>query len=128
MKWNEFDTNIREYFKNLRDSENLFDVTLVTEDEKQIKAHRLILAAGSQFFSDIFLKNDDANMLIYLKGIRITQLENIVDFIYNGEASIMQEDLKEFLANGKELKLKGFQEELHDKKGKILRSQHQMMK
>ena len=47
-------------------------------------------------------------MLIYLKGINGVQLENLLDFFYNGEASVGHEELKEFLDNGKELKLKGF--------------------
>ena len=32
MKWGEFDTNIREYLRILRDDQRLFDVTLVTDD------------------------------------------------------------------------------------------------
>ena len=48
-------------------------------------------------------------MLIYLKGINSVQLENLLDFIYNGEASVGQEELKEFLETGKELQVKGFE-------------------
>merc|ERR1719369_1531127 len=97
MKWNEFDTNIKEYFKILREDERLLDVTLVTDDGQHIQAHRLILSAGCQFFNDIFLKNNQANMLIYLKGINSVQLEHLLQFIYDGEVSVGKEDLKEFL-------------------------------
>ena len=68
LRWNEFETNIRESFRNLREKKILFDVTLATDDGQHIKAHKMILAAGSDFFSDIFLKTDHNNMLIYLKG------------------------------------------------------------
>ena len=57
MKWNEFDTNIKEYFKTLREDRRLFDVILVTDDGQHIQAHKIILSAGSHFFSDIFLKS-----------------------------------------------------------------------
>jgi len=108
MKWNEFDTNIREYFRIIREDPRLFDVTLVTDDGQHIQAHKIILSAGSHFFSDIFLKSNQTNMLIYLKGINSVQLEHLLDFIYNGEASVGQEELKNFLETGKELQIKGF--------------------
>ena len=47
MKWNEFDTNIREYLRILREDQRLFDVTLVTDDGQHIQAHKVILSAGS---------------------------------------------------------------------------------
>ena len=65
MKWNEFDNNIRDYLRILRDDQRLFDVTLVTDDGQHIQAHKIILSAGSNFFSNIFLKSNHANMLIY---------------------------------------------------------------
>jgi len=109
LNWNGYDTNIRESFRKLREDQRLFDVTLVTDDGQHIPAHKIILSAGSQFFSDIFLKSNQTNMLIYLKGINSVQLDYFLDFIYNGEASIGQEDLKEFLETGKEFQVKGFE-------------------
>ena len=53
LKWNDFETNIRYYFRTLREHHSLFDVTLVTEDGKHIQAHKIILSAGSHFFNDI---------------------------------------------------------------------------
>ena len=32
LKWNEFEANIRESFKTLREEERFFDVTLATDD------------------------------------------------------------------------------------------------
>merc|ERR1712179_286394 len=109
MKWNEFDTNIREYLRIIREDQRLFDVTLVTEDGQHLEAHKIILSTGSHFFSDILLKRNQTNMLIYLKGIKSVQLEHLLDFIYKGEASVGQEELKEFLETGKELQVKGFE-------------------
>ena len=109
MKWNEFDANIREYLRVLRYDQRLFDVTLVSDDGQHIQAHKIILSSGSNFFSDIFLKSNQANMLIYLKGINSVQLEHLLNFIYNGEASVGQEELKEFLETGKNLQVKGFE-------------------
>ena len=107
LQWEEFGTNVREYFRELRRDERLSDVTLASNDGYQIRAHKVILSAGSQFFSDIFVKSDHNNMLIYLKGVSGAELRYIADFIYNGEASILQEELNKFLDTGNELKIKG---------------------
>ena len=72
LKWNDFKGNISESFKTLREEERLFDVTLATDDGQHIQAHKMVLAAGSHFFNDIFIKNDAANILIYLKGAGAT--------------------------------------------------------
>ena len=117
LKWYSFEANIREYFKSLRKDQSLFDVTLATDDGQQIQAHKIILSAGSIFFRDIFEKSNHRNMLIYLKGISSTELEHITDFLYNGEASVAQEELKEFLEAGKELQVKGLQGELQGGQG-----------
>merc|ERR1712129_392311 len=107
LKWNEFEANIRESFKTLREEKRLFDVTLVTDDGQHIQAHKMVLSAGSKFFSDIFRKTNYSNMLIYLKGVSSAELEPITEFLYNGEAFITQEYLTHFLGTAKELQIKG---------------------
>ena len=39
LRWNDFETNINEAFKELRESKDFFDVTLVCENE-QMQAHK----------------------------------------------------------------------------------------
>ena len=96
LKWSEFGANVVESFRRLRKEQRLFDVTLVSDDGHHIKAHKMILSAGSDFFSDIFMKSDHNNLLIYLKGISSAQLEHIIEFLYNGEANICQEEINLF--------------------------------
>merc|ERR1712179_432088 len=110
--WDGYDANCREYFRKIRDDQRLFDVTLVTDDGQHIHAHKIILSAGSNFFSDIFMKSNHSNMLIYLKGISSGKLEPVIDFIYKGEAFIPREQLKVFIEIGEELKIKGLEGEL----------------
>ena len=49
LKWNDFETNIRTSFRELREDQDYFDVTLATDDGHTIDAHRIILIAGSNF-------------------------------------------------------------------------------
>ena len=74
----------------------------------------MILSAGSIFFSDIFMKTDHANMLIYMKGINKAELEQVADFLYNGEVFMAQEELNMFLETAKGLQVKGLQSDTHN--------------
>merc|ERR1719369_312967 len=64
---------------------------------------------GSKFFRDIFDKSKHSNLVIYLKGIDGRDLENVLKFLYNGEAFIAQEELNNFLTTAQELKVNGLQ-------------------
>ena len=44
-----------------------------------------------------------------MKGIKRVELEHVIDFLYNGEANIAQEELTLFLDTAQELNLKGLQ-------------------
>ena len=85
LKLNNSEKNLRNSFKALRDDAQLLDVTLTTDDDQLIQAHRVILSAGSSFFKNLFIKCNQTNMLIYLKGIGSDELIKITDFLYNGE-------------------------------------------
>ena len=48
-------------------------------------------------------------MLIYLKGISRVDLENVTNFLYNGETLVSHQELNAFLETVQELKVTGFQ-------------------
>ena len=112
LTWNDYEAIIKDSFKKFKVDQRLFDVTLVTDDGQHIQAHKIILSAGSNFFSDIFMKSNHSNMLVYLKGISSDKLNPIIDFIFNGEAFIAREELKVFIETGKELQVQGLEGEL----------------
>jgi len=109
LKWNDFESNIRNSFKELRENNNYLDVTLACEDGHQIEAHKIVLSAGSTFFSNIFRKSKHPNPFLYLKGIQKDELEHIIDFLYNGETYVPQEGLDKFLDSSQKLRIKGLQ-------------------
>jgi len=106
ISWNEFQSCTRDTFRNLLLDTYFTDVTLVCEDEKQLKAHKVILSACSSFFNNILVRNHHDNMLIYLKGIKYKDLEAIIKFIYLGQISIKEGDLEDFMKTAKELEIK----------------------
>jgi len=114
LKWNDFETNIRDSFIELREEQDYFDVTLACDDGPTFEAHRIILSAGSQLFREIFRKSKHQSPFVYLKGIRSVYLGYILDFLYNGEASIAQDELATFLETARELQVKGLQSKVEN--------------
>ena len=110
LKWNDFSSNLQETFRTLRKEEHLCDVTLMCGEET-INAHRLVLAASSDFFQNIFRKCQKENPVIVIKGTSCVKLSSLLDFIYNGEVKIDQENLHAFLDLANELKIKGISHE-----------------
>ena len=107
LKWNDFESNISHSFRELREDKDFFDLTLACDDENQISAHKVILAACSPFFRSILRRNKHEHPLLYLKGIKHTDLTAVLNFMYHGEVNVAQEDLNSFLAVAEELKVKG---------------------
>ena len=107
LKWYDFQEKIASSFHGLRDNLDFSDVTLVSEGDNQIEAHRVILSACSPFFSSVLKKNKHSHPMIYMRGLKTKDLIAIVDFIYHGEANIYQEDLDGFLSLAEELQLRG---------------------
>ena len=107
MQWNDFKANVNSAFGRLRDDKEFSDVTLACEDGQQMEAHKVILAASSPFFENIFQRNKHPHPLIYLRGFQSQDLMTILDFLYFGEANVYQENLDSFLEIAEELKLKG---------------------
>ena len=98
LQWNDFQSNIKSVFGELRKDQDFADVTLACEDGQQILAHKVILASSSPFFMDILRRNKHPHPLVYMRGIKSNDLLAIVDFLYFGEANVFQEHLDAFLA------------------------------
>ena len=107
MKWNDFQANVTKSFGLLRREKNLFDVTLVSDSEEHIPAHRLVLSACSDFFKNIFKKVDNHNPLIYLAGVRSEDIKMILNYMYHGEVQVYKKELNNFLEVAEKLKIDG---------------------
>ena len=106
LTWPSYSDHLKNMMKELMMNEDFSDVTLVTEDKKQIKANIHILTACSPVFKDILKKNKNSSPIMYLRGIQYTELESIMQFIYLGEATVHEERMDEFLSVAKSLEIK----------------------
>merc|ERR1712203_1217599 len=73
----------------------------------QIQAHKVILSACSPFFRGVLRRNPHAHPLLYLKGVKFSDLTAVLNFMYHGEVNVAQEELNSFLAVAEELRVKG---------------------
>jgi len=106
LNWNLFEENLGASLKKLREGNDFFDVTLACEDE-QIQCHKLVLSACSPVMLKILRHNLHPHPLIYLKGVKFKHLQSVLDFMYDGQVNVSQEDLMPFMATAEELKVKG---------------------
>lgn len=107
LNWSDFQDTVTTSFRKLQADADFSDVTLVCEDGHQVEAHRVILASCSPFFDTVLRRNTHPHPLIYMRGLKVEDLEAVVNFIYQGEVSVNQSDLEGFLKVAAELKLKG---------------------
>ena len=107
LKWNDFQSNVTKSFNKLRNEDDFFDVTLVSDDKQQVSAHKLVLSSCSDYFKTILKQKKHSHPLLCLEGISSSELNNVLDYIYNGEVQICQEDLERFLQIASRFQLEG---------------------
>ena len=106
LTWHNYSDHLRSMMKELMMNADFSDVTLVTEDKKQIKANINILSTCSLVFKDILKKDKNSTQIIYLRGVQYSEMESIMQFIYLGEATFYERRMHEFLAVAKSLEIK----------------------
>eukprot|EP00095_Tigriopus_kingsejongensis_P000189 snap_masked-scaffold41_size498431-processed-gene-0.9 protein:Tk00189 transcript:snap_masked-scaffold41_size498431-processed-gene-0.9-mRNA-1 annotation:"zinc finger protein and btb domain-containing" len=112
LRWNEFQANISQSFQEFRQAEDFCDVTLACDEETQLRAHRVILAASSGYFRSLLKRNSGPNpILVMPPNVSIADLSNLVEFMYFGEVSVHQDDIESFMKLAELMSVKGLVEE-----------------
>ncbi|XP_065334531.1 protein jim lovell-like isoform X10 [Cloeon dipterum] len=106
LKWNNYVDHIRTTFASLRVDRDLIDVTLSCEG-KRITAHKMLLSACSPYFKSIFKENPCQHPVIVFRNIAFDDLAALIEFIYNGEVGVAEENLASFLNTAELLEVQG---------------------
>ncbi|XP_050306585.1 protein bric-a-brac 1-like [Anthonomus grandis grandis] len=106
LAWKGHINYLRDSLIRLLHTNELCDVTLYTEGGK-IGAHKVLLAACSEYFSDLFKEIKTERPIIVLKGVEYEILLEILKFIYHGEVSIELPKLSAFLDAAQFLRVSG---------------------
>ena len=107
LTWKNYEKCTINSFKELMGQAEFVDVTLVAEDGKQVKAHKVVLSACSSVLKNILVTNPHQHPLIYLTGLKYQELPSMINFMYLGQAEVAQDYLERFMAAATKLKVKG---------------------
>ena len=109
----DFTLHANKTFSSLYEDTNFSDVTLVCEGNQQIQAHKVILSSGSQFFRNILQGSPHPHPMVYLR-VNPVHVVSLVQFLYQGQCQVEQEDIDTFLDLARELKIEGLTSEMEE--------------
>ena len=93
-------------FRDLGEERNFADVTLVSDDQIQTPAHKVVLSACSPVLKALLVNNPHSHPLLYLRGIKQDNLQALLNFMYFGETQILEDKMNDFFNAAKDLKVK----------------------
>ena len=105
LTWQNLSSHRQELFRNLIETQQFTDVTLISDDQHEYRVHKFILSASSSVFQKL-LSSNPLNSSIYLRGIHHEELESILQYFYLGEVTFYHERMNEFLNVAKDLDIK----------------------
>ena len=114
LKWKTYSDHLVGVFKELGEEGHFADVTLVSDDHVQTKAHKVVLSACSPVLKTLLVNNPHSHPLLYLRGIKQTELQAILKFMYFGETQIFEDRINDFVSVAKDLEVKEISEEQYD--------------
>ena len=106
LYWHTYTDHLREMFHEMLKTSELADVTLVSDDLRQFKAHKIVISACSAVFKQILKDLPQNSSVIYLRGIQHQEMESILQFMYLGETTFDQERMNELFNVAKNLEIK----------------------
>ena len=111
IKWNDFNSSIPTSYPSLREQRDFLDITLISDDELKFDAHKVVLSASSTFFRNMLRGTSrNVNTLLFLNGVKSSDLQLVLDFVYNGEVKLQQESIPSFLETTSKLRILGLSE------------------
>ena len=92
-----------------RKQDYLCDITLVSIDNIEFKAHRNVLSAASPYFDKLLQSNMKENLegIVRFEEISGSVLKDVLEFIYSGTVDVTQENAEELIAAGNYLIIPG---------------------
>ena len=111
LRWQNHESSLRGFLRDLRSASWLGDVLLCAGDT-EVAAHGLVLAAGSLQLRRMLARGHARSppcpqQLIHLRGVAGPVLESILTFLYEGEVSVARDQLTAFLAAAEDLQING---------------------
>ena len=110
----EFQHQITVNLKELYEEKKFTDVTLVTDDQVILQAHKFILRSNSNVFKTILDNSQVDSKTIFLRGVKHEIFQEILKFCYLGSVEVKQEKIMEFFETASDLQIKEFEKMKQD--------------
>ncbi len=107
LKWNNHSLNTLNSFQHLLDTNTLVDVSLTASNGKTVTAHRMVLAACSEYFYRLFKDLPEKHPVIVFKDASEDIVRDLLLFMYKGEVEVQESHLNDFLKFADTLQVKG---------------------
>ncbi|XP_030751932.1 protein tramtrack, beta isoform-like isoform X16 [Sitophilus oryzae] len=104
--WDNFHKNMSSGMNSLLENEDLVDVTLAVEG-KYLKAHKMVLSVCSPYFKELFKVNPCQHPIVFLKDVSYVAISDLLQFMYQGEVQVSQDNLTTFIKTAEALQIKG---------------------
>jgi hypothetical protein len=104
--WDNFHKNMSSGMNSLLENEDLVDVTLAVEG-KYLKAHKMVLSVCSPYFRELFKMNPCKHPIVFMKDVSYIAMSDLLQFMYQGEVQVSQENLTTFIKTAEALQIKG---------------------
>ncbi|XP_034256887.1 ring canal kelch homolog [Thrips palmi] len=76
----------------------LCDVTLISDNNSEVSAHKMVLAACSPYFYAMFTSFEESKSeRVTLQGVDSTALQLLVDYVYTSEVHVTEENVQVLL-------------------------------
>uniref|UniRef100_A0A336KBX1 CSON007500 protein n=1 Tax=Culicoides sonorensis TaxID=179676 RepID=A0A336KBX1_CULSO len=108
LKWNNYSNSITEEIFNIRQNDLLVDLTFCCEGVT-IGCHKLLIFACSPVLRKILSQNPSPHPIIYITDIKLSILQALLKYIYQGEVQIAKSDLVAFMKAADSFQIRGLQ-------------------
>ncbi|CAG0889528.1 unnamed protein product [Darwinula stevensoni] len=105
--WKSRCANAFNVFHQFRNIGTFVDITLVC-DGQALKAHKLVLCATSGYFEDMLQNETNPNPIIYMCGVPLHLMKQLLNLMYTGKAEIDPRHEKKFLELLQAMEVEGF--------------------
>ena len=78
--WHTFTDHLKELLRHMKTDDTFADVTLVSDDGREVRAHKVVLAACSPIIKELLTKKN--TNIVDLKCIAMEDINSILQFIY----------------------------------------------
>lgn len=112
LRWNNHRSNLLTVFEELLQNSAFTDVTIAIDSGTTIRCHKIVLAACSTYFQNLFHElPSQQHPIIVLKDVKYSEMKAIMEYMYRGEVNVAQSELPDLLKIAQMLKVKGLVEE-----------------